>query len=263
MKKIENLKNDDIEVDFAKWLLLNRGIKEVTIKKYLGAIRTVENILNNNDHLTTKIFEISDPELIESFKNNKEVQEIDKRGNRMYTVPLNHYIKFLYYLKEINEESLDDQLNREVEDILMNNELRKPTLKKSKISTPTEMFVTKTNYYKRNPIKAANALILANFNCEISSEHKTFISRKTGENFVEAHHLIPMNQQKNYLEVNIDVEENIIALCPNCHRMIHGGKEFEVSTLLNDLWQMRNEGLINKGINISLDKLKKMYFIEE
>ena len=32
-----------------------------------------------------------------------------------------------------------------------------------------------------------------------------------------------MSSQKNFLHANIDREENIVCICPNCHRAIHYG----------------------------------------
>ena len=67
---------------------------------------------------------------------------------------------------------------------------------------------------------AFTALDNANFKCENDQDHETFISARTGNQFVEAHHLIPMEYQGEFT-VSIDVPENIISLCPNCHRAFH------------------------------------------
>ncbi|MFE4354224.1 hypothetical protein [Peribacillus butanolivorans] len=45
--------------------------------------------------------------------------------------------------------------------------------------------------WKSNPSVAKEALELVNYRCEIDPFHETFISEVTGDNFVEAHHLIP------------------------------------------------------------------------
>lgn len=49
--------------------------------------------------------------------------------------------------------------------------------------------------------------------------HITFPSTN-GENYVEAHHLIPMSAQKEFKK-NLDRVENIFSLCPICHTAIH------------------------------------------
>jgi len=67
------------------------------------------------------------------------------------------------------------------------------------------------------------ALQLANFQCEINKEHDTFISNATLRNYVESHHLVPM-EFYNEFELSIDSEANIVALCHNCHRCLHHGR---------------------------------------
>ncbi len=45
---------------------------------------------------------------------------------------------------------------------------------------------------KRNLVNATEALIYANYKCEVDSSHKTF-QRKNGKDCTEAHHLIPIS----------------------------------------------------------------------
>ncbi len=46
--------------------------------------------------------------------------------------------------------------------------------------------------------------------------------KKNGEDFIEAHHIVQLSERK---EGSL-CTENIILLCPNCHREIHYGKDF-------------------------------------
>ena len=55
--------------------------------------------------------------------------------------------------------------------------------------------------------------------CELDNSHKTF-QQENSRNYVEGHHAIPMHAQEDF-EHSIDVPENIVALCPNCHRKVH------------------------------------------
>lgn len=100
---------------------------------------------------------------------------------------------------------------------------------------------------KRNPQKAINALKHANYKCEINSEHQSFISGATGKEYVEAHHIIPLSQQSNYKN-SLDVEANIVALCPNCHKMIHLGTREEKKEMTNNLLEKRKDRLRKCGI---------------
>lgn len=112
--------------------------------------------------------------------------------------------------------------------------------------------------WERNPKTAKEALEIANYSCEINNTHITFTSQKTGENFVEAHHLAPMKQQENFPN-SIDVPANIISLCPNCHRAIHLAAYSEKEKMIKDLYNKRRLKLNKYNINITIDELLLMY----
>ncbi|PKR79198.1 DUF3578 domain-containing protein [Halalkalibacillus sediminis] len=112
--------------------------------------------------------------------------------------------------------------------------------------------------YSRNPGKAKEALKLANYKCEFDSSHKTFVSPRTGENFVEAHHLIPMGAQEDF-KYSLDVPGNIVSLCPNCHRRIHHGNKEDKKEMLNYLFTQKNSKLSSFGIGLSNNELIKYY----
>ena len=57
--------------------------------------------------------------------------------------------------------------------------------------------------------------------------------------------------------VSLDIEENIISLCSNCHNEIHYGKS--AHQLIEKLYYERKEHLKRKGIDISLDQLLSFY----
>jgi len=75
------------------------------------------------------------------------------------------------------------------------------------------------------------ALKNANFKCEFDDSHSTFLTNK-GVPYMEGHHLIPCtvsNTERFWSKKrNIDCPENIICLCPICHRRIHFGRKVEI-----------------------------------
>ena len=73
---------------------------------------------------------------------------------------------------------------------------------------------------------------------------------------MEPHHLIPMAFSDRF-DVSLDVEENIVSLCSNCHNEIHYGKDARI--LIEKLYNQRKELLKNKKINITLEELFEMY----
>ena len=74
--------------------------------------------------------------------------------------------------------------------------------------------------------------------------------------YTEPHHLIPMAYSDKF-ESSLDVEENIVSLCSNCHNQLHYGKGFEF--LLENLYNKRKEYLLSVNIDISLKELINMY----
>lgn len=110
--------------------------------------------------------------------------------------------------------------------------------------------------YKRNRDIAINALGIAQFRCEINDEHYTFLRKNTDIPYTEPHHLIPMAYQEEF-DYSIDIEENIISLCSNCHNEIHYGKN--AKCLIVKLYNERKNLLDKKKIVIQLEKLLSYY----
>ena len=110
--------------------------------------------------------------------------------------------------------------------------------------------------YPRNTKTALNALAYSKFWCEIDKNHPTFIRKTSNQNYVEPHHLVPLKYHDRF-EVSLDIEENIVALCSNCHNCLHYGREYE--TLLKKLYHERKELLAQVGIHITYEELKDMY----
>lgn len=113
--------------------------------------------------------------------------------------------------------------------------------------------------YKRDRTTAFHALQLADFKCEISKDHKSFIRKSTNQNYTEPHHLIPMAYSDKF-KVSLDVEANIVSLCSTCHNHIHYGVGAE--DLLTALYYQRIKRLRAVGLDISLEELLQMYDIK-
>jgi predicted HNH restriction endonuclease len=110
--------------------------------------------------------------------------------------------------------------------------------------------------YPRDRQVAINALAHAGYECEVDSTHPTFIRKKSDKKYTEPHHLVPMAFSDEF-EVSLDVEENIVSLCSNCHNQIHYGKDANV--LIKHLYEERKAVLESVGIKITLGRLLSMY----
>ena len=116
---------------------------------------------------------------------------------------------------------------------------------------------TTTGYERKREI-ALGKMKQASYRCQADDTHITFISPVTGNNFVEPHHLIPMKAQSDFTN-SLDVKENIVVLCPNCHRKIHLAGHSEKEEMLNYFYQDLSAGLQKQGLEITFDGLKTYY----
>ncbi|WP_414630863.1 HNH endonuclease [Alteromonas australica] len=76
---------------------------------------------------------------------------------------------------------------------------------------------------------------------------------------MEAHHLIPMEFQDDF-EHSIDVPENIISLCPTCHRLFHHASDCEKKEIIEKFFDKRSAALsFERGVMIKKDTLLRYY----
>jgi len=118
------------------------------------------------------------------------------------------------------------------------------------------VYIQNKYLYPRSHKVSINALRHANYKCEFDNTHLTFTRRNSDLNYTEPHHLVPIAYHNNF-QVSLDVEENIVSLCCNCHKQIHLGQGFE--GMLEKLYNEREDLLKMVGIDISLDELIKLY----
>lgn len=102
----------------------------------------------------------------------------------------------------------------------------------------------------RDPGVVARAL--GNRRCECCGVRKTF-ARRSGGQYFEIHHLVPMSQQGSFSK-SLDVDANVVCLCPSCHRMLHFGEGSVVRKALGSLYASRAIGLKRSGIADSLSR---------
>lgn len=120
----------------------------------------------------------------------------------------------------------------------------------------TCLIVNNIKVYQRDRQTSINALAHAYFLCEINNEHPSFLRKKSKIKYTEPHHLVPMSYSDKF-DVSLDVEENIVSLCSNCHNQFHYGDEIE--KLLSKLYNERKADLELVGIYISFNELVEMY----
>jgi hypothetical protein len=111
---------------------------------------------------------------------------------------------------------------------------------------------------RRDPRVSMNALKHANNECENIKDHVTFKRKGVDIAYMESHHLIPISKYKDF-SYSLDIEENIVCLCPTCHRLLHHGSMEEKESLIKKLYDNRKLALEQCGLNVTFDKLKSYY----
>lgn len=213
----------------------HRDISAATILFSVSRYKNIDPSNNNIQHIpgTDEYAQIWDRYIAnEKTKELKELYRSFKKGS---------------YIEKNNIEDIDNQYNGDIT----------PTMP---IDIPQERpdnYQKGVSAYKRSAEVVANALFAANHKCEVPGCDIELFARKTdGTLYTEAHHLIPLCFQSNF-KYSLDVEANVVSLCPNCHRMLHHGKE--IYNVLKRLYEERKERLLSCGIDITFEELLLLY----
>lgn len=127
------------------------------------------------------------------------------------------------------------------------------------LQKPNYQIVAASLVQKRNPALARERFRIMDFRCELSNGCRLFTSRSSGKNYLEAHHFIPLAFQPLFQQ-SLDTLQNIVALCPFCHRAIHHADIDLTRDLIDSLAKHRTHMLDN--YNVSGSDLYEYYNCE-
>lgn len=116
---------------------------------------------------------------------------------------------------------------------------------------------SKKGRVKTDPKLKATRMELAHYNCEIDCSHKTFTCASGEHQYLECHHIITLNAQKDFIHTKLDSLFNIIAVCPLCHRKVHYAVKEEKEKIFIQMYEKRKEEMIKRGFD--LDKITKIF----
>ena len=108
---------------------------------------------------------------------------------------------------------------------------------------------------KRNPKLIKTIIKESNYKCFFDSNHTTFKTEKY-PNYMEGHHIIPISLKDSF-EKELDCIENLIPLCPNCHKAIHLSVNDNKNCLIE---KIINNSTKLKSFNIEKSDLQDIYF---
>lgn len=97
----------------------------------------------------------------------------------------------------------------------------------------------------------------AEYLCNCHNDMHFYFESMNNHNYLEGHHIIPMNRQEEYYfdrQINLDNKYNLIPLCPNCHSQIHFGNRSARLKIIAKLFLLNENKLkkLNKDITIQL-----------
>lgn len=234
--------------------------KASSYRNYL--IRLIISYEKNNNDLIDELETKASFEKINSVKKKTGFKEFNTKSNNFYSATLNEFGRFLKDREETIEIEVENEIENRVNEEILENENKNIQVNKELLiitsSPKKEKIEYKTRYINpRNINEAQFAKEKANWKCEVNEEHNTFIA-KSGNPYVETHHLIPMFAQKEY-ENTIDFADNLVALCPNCHQLVHRAVNEEKVPILRKLFEDRKSNYSKYGIEITFKKLMKYY----
>lgn len=232
------------------------NLKDYSKGRYLAVPRLVDDFLNNLNYDYDRILDITSIDIINEIMSLPEFIDKNNREGHIFSASLNHY-KDLLKAQNVQENIVDQEFVQDVEEELSKRRMIRKRIKDEQEPVPPVLTGAR-NQHKRDNVKSAQAIVQVDFKCEVDNSHQYFISKKTGENYCEAHHFIPMAVQCKY-KVSLDVYANLVSLCPVCHRILHHGKVEDKKEILERIYNNRITRLNACGIFVTLDELIKMY----
>ncbi|MCL9637515.1 HNH endonuclease [Bacillus zanthoxyli] len=185
---------------------------------------------------------------------NQSLQKLKIENYSMFYNLLLH--KNIRYALNEEEDRGEESFQEEIESTVIISSIVVDDKPKEKIER--KFAHSPTSKWKRNHIISKKAIILADYQCEYENSHMFFKSFKTGENYVEGHHLIPMEFQEQF-QKSLDVEANIVSLCPLCHKKVHHATMEERKKIIETLYFKRRDRLRQCKISVSLQDLFTFY----
>ncbi len=160
----------------------------------------------------------------------------------------------------ILESDADDRLRRNVSSAGLKTTIAGKKHQNTGPKAPPTKRSQKGESYPRDISVALNAFCNADNKCEMDGNHESFIRRGTKTRYCEPHHLVPLKNQGGF-RCRLDIEENVVALCSNCHNKIHYGEG--ATEMIEFLFEKRKDKLKIVGIDIDLETLLALYGLKK
>ena len=118
--------------------------------------------------------------------------------------------------------------------------------------------------YKTQKKIRDSVLKKAHYLCNCNDSKHFYFESVDLHNYVEGHHIVPMNRQEEYYfdkTINLDIPDNIVPLCPNCHCQIHLGSRQARIKIISELFVRNKAKLFSFNSELTLPILASYYNI--
>ena len=97
------------------------------------------------------------------------------------------------------------------------------------------------NRYERNPEARKECIAAHGYKCIVCGMDFEKTYGEIGKDFIHVHHIVPISTIGN--EYQLNPVKDLVPVCPNCHAMLHRGKEGRVLTVeeLKDIYDENNK----------------------
>lgn len=251
LKNIREEKYQEAYISYILQLLKTKYPNTATkdVKLNLFPYRIMFKLLLEKDNIEQDDFRYKIPYI----KSMEDINNYDNINGSSYekiiSWTISYLLKWDVLITENNIYKINENKFPIIKDIL------------SKIEFEDMFFEIETLYqkselrkkYKRNQNLIKEVISKSNFKCFFDSSHITFETNQM-ENYLEGHHIIPMCFSDSF-KFNLDIEENLVPLCPNCHRKIHLSTDKTKKELIKDFYHKTD---LNK-FNVSESDLINIY----
>lgn len=226
--------------------------------------------------------DLSEPFRFSDYKENylniidKKENPFDVNGNakQAYLLPLDEKIA-KFFIEKINDnklnlmiENLDNQFQKEIEELQEEyNQFEKINNGSVSGYSDAELKAIEENDYiyepkyksdkesirreKTDPKLKATRIAKAGYLCEVNHEHITFSNSEGKHQYMESHHIVPMNAQKDFKNIKLDSMFNLISLCPICHSQIHYANNKDKGIIFSKMYEIRKEEMLKHGFDLA------------
>ena len=153
---------------FVAYLKTIRKLSRSSVKHYLDAIKKISSILKEKQLINDSLYEIVDLDRLDEIRDLLRQDDyfvaLDSQGHQMYSSGFNNYYRFA-------SASDFENIGRKIE--LLDS-----------VKAPAPQILQTRQTYKRSSILAKQSIVVANYKCELSSSHNTFIAKSTNHPYM-------------------------------------------------------------------------------